>query len=177
MPSQKNITQVNLLVEKLQSTPHFAIVSFGKATHKAMEELRAKLRTTVPSATETPLHVLKNSLLGVALKKIQKSQLGDGGMLAGATALLSLPADWTELLKAFYTASKSNDNFSFKAGVIDGKMYKKDELVRLAQLPGRDELVVKIITSLKTPQTRLVRSLNFNMQKLVYVLQSKAKVN
>jgi large subunit ribosomal protein L10 len=95
--------------------------------------------------------------------------------LKGNSALLTLPADWAASLSAFYKFAKGEGNITFKVGVIDDKVYDKNELVKLALLPSREELISKIIMSLKSPQTRLVYSMKYNMQKLAYILRNANK--
>ncbi len=172
MPSQKKIQFVSTLLETLQKTPDFVVIDFGKSTHKTLESLREKLRELTSEFGGTPFHVIKNSLFKVAAGKIKKPEIAAEAVLKGPSALLNLPQDWATVLGAFYSATKTDENFEIKVGILDGKIYFSNELVKIAQLPTRSQLVAQIIASLKTPQTRLVYSMKFNMTKLVYVLKS-----
>lgn len=176
MPNQKKVSAVSLLVQTLEKHPNFVLVSFGSTPHKKLEELRRALKDAQQDGVAS-LHTVKNSLLKVAAKKIGKPEVADGEVIKGQSAVLAMEGDWTATLKAFFTFGKNAEGLVFKSGVVDGKVYFKDDLVRLAQLPGKNELIAKILMSLKSPQTRLVRSMNFGMQKLVMVLNAKAKQN
>jgi len=176
MPNQKKIEAVSSIVETLKKYPNFVLVSFGSTPHKKLEELRRTLRET-QTEDIVALHTVKNSLFKVAAGKIGKPEVAGDDTLVGQSAVLTLVGDWTSTLKSFFTFGKEFKGLTFKAGVVDGKVYFKDDLVKLAQLPSKTELIAKILMSFKTPQTRLVRSMTFGMQKLVMVLNAKAKQN
>jgi len=48
-------------------------------------------------------------------------------------------------------------------------------LEKIAQLPGKNELITNIISSLKSPVSKFVYALKFNTNKFVYILQEKTK--
>ena len=51
-------------------------------------------------------------------------------------------------LKTVYKFTKSHENFKIKGGIIDGKVQTVEELITLAQLPSREELLSKLAGSL-----------------------------
>ena len=172
MPSKAKIQAVSQLVEKLTKNPNFAVIDFDGASHQTIEELRGKL-----FEKNSRLSVLKNSLFKVALDKIGKSELAAGETLKGQSALVTLTDDWSSTMREFYNFSKGSEHFTFKVGIIDGKVYFKEGLDTLAQLPPREELIIKIISSMKTPQSRLVYSMNFAIMRLINVFRQKGKQN
>ncbi len=175
MPSVVKKQFVTSLVEKLEKNPNFVLVDFGKATHRSLEELREKLREADPTAVRTPFSIIKNSLFRVAAAKLKKPEVATDAVLTGPSALLTLPTEWISVLQTFYKFATGDSGLKFKVGVIDGAVYQQSDLVKLAKLPSREVLISKIIGSFKTPQTRLVYSMKYNISKLVYVLNSKAK--
>lgn len=177
MPNLIKKNLVTALVEKLTNTPNFAIINFDKTPHKKLEALRAALRDAQKETPKTPLHTVKNSLFKIAATKINKPEVATNEILKGSSALLTLPADWSASLSAFYKFAKTDGTLRFKVGLIDDKIYGEKDLVKLAELPSKSELVAKLLSSLKVPQVRMVRSLDFGMTKLVYVLKEKGKQN
>ena len=173
MPSKIKTQKVASIVDKLQKTPNFVLVDCQTTTHKKLEELRKKLHDGRSSEDRKPFFAVKNTLFKIALQRAKKIDLSDDSALRGQTALLTLPMDWSDDLKTFYTLVKTEGTLKFKLGQIDEKIYYEQDLLRLAQLPGKTELITKIIMSFKSPQTRLVRSLNHNMTRLVYILRNK----
>ncbi|HLL60884.1 MAG TPA: 50S ribosomal protein L10 [Candidatus Nitrosocosmicus sp.] len=171
MPNVKNISAVDSLVETLQNNPNVVLVGFEKTPHKKMEELRRLLGED----KKAKLAVIKNTLLEVALKKSKKEEMIDEKAFFGPSALLVLPEDWTSGLAAFYKFAKEDKSMTLKIGMIDGKTYMKVDLEKLAQLPSKEELVAKLIGVMKSPQRKLVYTLNFNMSRMVNVLKNAKK--
>lgn len=171
MPSQKKIQIVSSLLEDLKKSPNFVIVGFEDLPHLKFEELRRSLKN------ESSLQVIKNSLLKVAVAKMKKTAVLKEELLKGKSAVLTLPTDWTTGLSIFYKFSKGDGGLAFKIGMIDDKVYEKNELIKLAELPSREELAIKIIRSLRSPQTRFVYAMKFNMMKLIYILKNTKGVN
>ncbi len=175
MPNTVKRNVVSVLVEKLQKAPNFVLINFDKTPHKKLEELRASLRASQKEAVKTPLHTVKNSLFKIAAQKINKPEVADDQALKGSSALLTLPSDWSESLSVFHKFAKADGTLRFKIGIIDDKVYVEKDLVKLAELPSKEILIAKILSSLKAPHSRIVRTLNFGMTKLVYVMKEKSK--
>lgn len=170
MANLKKIQIVEKLVEKLQKNPNFALVNFGNLSHQKLEELRKKLRPL-----SSYFSVVKNSLFKVALKKIGKKEIINEEIIKGPSAVLTLPSDWTKGLSNFYQWAKNEEGISFKFGFIDNVFYQKEDLIKLAQLPSKEELLGKILMTLKTPTTRLVYLMRFGILKITYLIKLKAQ--
>lgn len=175
MPNLIKKNFVTTLIEKLINTPNFVLINFDKTPHKKLEELRSTLRSAQKNAIKTPLHTVKNSLFKIAAAKINKPEVASTEVLKGSSALLTLPADWSASLSAFYKFAKNEESLRFKVGLIDDKVYLEKDLVKLAELPSKDVLIAKILSSLKAPHVRIVRSMTYNMTTLVYVMKEKGR--
>lgn len=168
---------VSDLMGQLQENPHLVVVGFTSTSHKKLEDLREKLRA---SGTTSSFMVLKNSLFRLAFYTFNKKNkvvsdeasqtLQDN--VKGQAALMLINDDWLSALKVIKDFAKDEEGFEFRVGLVDGQVYEQAGLSQLASLPGRDELVVKIIMALKSPQTKLVYGLKFNSMKLVNVLKN-----
>lgn len=167
---------VSSLVEKLEKNPNFALIAFGKTSHKTLEQLRRELKKNTAN-----LHVVKNTLFEKTLSKLAiknprvKNLKTKALPIKEKTALLSFTGDWSQSLKSFYESSKKDENLSFKVGLIDNTVYEAEDLKKIAQLPGRAELIAKMLGQMKAPMTNVVYNMKFNMQKLVFVLSEKSK--
>ena len=87
--------------------------------------------------------------------------------LKETSALLSLGSDWSKGLSAFYQFAKKEKTLGFKFGILDNEGYNESNLTHIAQLPGKDVIMAKIIGSMKSPTAKLVYSLKYNTQKFV----------
>ncbi len=97
-----------------------------------------KLRTDLRNA-KADYKVIKNNIIKRALEANGESGLND--LLEGPTALVMGEEDYLEPLKAIYGFSKENDFYKIKGGIIEGKVMTTEELITLAKLPSRQELL------------------------------------
>ncbi len=171
MPNVKKQQEVKQIGALLTDSPNFALVSFEKTTHTAMEKLRKELKKN-----DANLRVVKNTLLAKALGSVSgfKDQ-GDSTAIRESTALLTLSTDYARGLSAFFRFAKDDKTVGFKFGLLENTMYQKADLEKIAQLPSREELLAKLIGSLKSPSSRLVMSMKFNITKLTMVLKERSK--
>lgn len=171
MANLKKQTEVKALTSLLSENSNFALVKFEKTKHTAMEKLRKELKKN-----DSKLRVVKNTLLSKALGSIAQLR-GDATdtSLKDNTALLSLGEDYAKGLSAFYKFAKEDKTVGFKFGLLEKKFYQESDLTKIAQLPSRDELIAKLIGSLKSPSTRLVMAMKFNITKLTMVLKERSK--
>ena len=63
--------------------------------------------------------------------------------------------DPVALAKALSTWVKDNAQFTFKLGIIDGKVITVDEVNQLATMPGKEELYAKLLFLINSPAQRL----------------------
>ena len=127
----------------------------------------SQLRDKVKQAGGT-LQVVKNNLLARALKEnnyqIEKTDLN------GQNITLFAEADEVSAIKILAAFSKTSSLLPFKMGFMAGKILTKEELSKFASLPPRIELQAKLVSMLASQPRRLVCSLNWNLQKLVLVI-------
>lgn len=185
MPNPQKRAYVAHLVSLLQENPQFVVVGFAGTTHKRLEEFRGKLRALNPQeGPPSHLMILKNALFRIALEKFNnKGQYVSVEELeklvtltSGQSAILFLSQDWIGGLKTFKTFAKEEEGLQFRVGLLDGVVYIEAGLNQLADLLGKEELMAKIIASLRTPSTKLVYGLKFNVMQLVTVLKSAAEL-
>lgn len=177
MPNQKKINQLKLISDTISKKPNFILIKFQKTTHQAFESLRKDLKKT-----KTNLKVIKNTLFekainflsqkNIALRQIKKNFFP----LKEPSALITFDNDWSQGLKSVFDFINKNKTVSFKFGIIDNSAYSSDDLERIANLPGKNELLGKIIFSAKSPSQRLIYGLKYNISRLVYILKEKSKV-
>lgn len=176
MANQAKKSQVVALVELLNSTPNFALIKYEKTKHKSLEELRQGLKEN-----QAQIRVVKNTLLQKALQNKAASAKEVSELtkkifpLKESTAVLTLSEDYAKALKAFHSFAKKDATLSFKIGLLDGTVYVADELQKIAVLPSKEELIAKLIGGLKSPSSKLVYALKFNISKLTLVLKERAK--
>ncbi len=176
MVIQRKIDQVKSIINTLQKNPNFALVKFDNTNHQTLESLRKDLRKNGAQFT-----VVKNTLLEKAINKLSsfnKAYLEFAQKffpLKDKTALLVFKNDWSEGLKIFYQFITKEKTLGFKFAFIDKQTYEEAEMIKIAQLPSRTQLIASIAAGMKNPVNSLIYDLKFNLNKLVYILQQKSK--
>ena len=88
---------------------------------------------------------------------------GESGLdelLSGPTAVLMGDEDYLEPSKVIYKFSKENDFYKIKGGIIDGKVMTAEEIITLAKLPSKQELVAKLAGCLLANISKLAVALD-----------------
>ncbi len=71
--------------------------------------------------------------------------------------------------------ARGNQHLKILGGFMNNKLMTKEEVEFLAQLPGRDELLAKLVGSIKAPVANFVYALNYNIKGLLYLLTTIKK--
>ena len=80
--------------------------------------------------------------------------------LEGPVALVIGNEDYLEPSKVVYNFTKDHDFYKIKGGVIDGKVMTAEEIITLAKLPSRQELLAKLAGALLGNITKLAVALD-----------------
>ena len=125
------------------------------------------LRKTVRAAGGS-YHVVKNKLAARASEgtKIEAALKG----LKGVSSVAYTSGDPVALAKALSTWVKDNSEFTFKLGIVDGKVITVEEIKDLASLPGKEELFSKLLFLIQSPAQRLATVINATGRDLAVVL-------
>jgi len=113
-------------------------------------------------------HVVKNKLAAKSSEgtKVEAALQG----LKGVSSVAYTSGDPVALAKALSTWVKDNAEFTFKLGIVDGKLINATEIESLAKLPGKEELFSKLLFLIQSPAQRLVTVLNATGRDLAVVV-------
>ncbi|MDE3135626.1 MAG: 50S ribosomal protein L10 [Acidobacteriota bacterium] len=117
--------------------------------------------------------VVKNSVAERAAAGTTAEALLKG--LAGANSISYTATDPVAFAKALTKLAKDIPTFEFKAGVVEGRVVSVDELVALAALPSRDDLLSKIMFLLQSPAQGIARAVAGTARNLAVVTSEAAK--
>ena len=156
---------VEQLREGLEPDGHVVLAEYRGLTVEEMTQLRRQV-----SAAEGRLQVMKNTLVRRAMEGTPKEGLGD--LLTGPNALFYTKADPLAMVKVVAGASKNHEAVQIKGGMVEGRSFSAAEILRIAELPPREELLAKALGSLSAPMQGLVNVLQGVPRSLVNVLDS-----
>ena len=116
--------------------------------------------------------IVKNRLLKIALKKNNIDQLNE--LLLEETGVIFVFDDFSQVAKDIkqLIRSKEYENLKIKGAYFDGRLLNAGEVLQLADLPGREVLISKLLASLKAPATNVVYLFNNILLNFVNVLNA-----
>jgi large subunit ribosomal protein L10 len=129
---------------------------------QAMTQLRAKAR-----ASGVYFRVVKNTLVRRAVVETPFAPLAD--RMVGPLAY-GIGTDPVAVAKVLSDFAKGNEKFVITGGAMPGQVMSAKEIVALASLPSRAELIAKLLGTMQAPMAKLVRTLNEVPSKLVRTL-------
>jgi len=177
MLKNEKVTLVENLTKDLKEAKSLVLVNYTGLNVKAQQELKKRL-----NEVDSHMVVIKDTLL----KRASEAAKLDAGMvkdevLQGQTALIIANGDEVapiQVLGKFAKEFVSEAGLplpKFKVGIVDGTFQDEASLSKLSTLPSRDILLGQLLGALVSSEYGLVATLNGNLQKLVYILDQKAK--
>src|SRR5207237_6296324 len=112
--------------------------------------------------------VVKKTLAERAAKGTKVEEVLKG--LSGVTSIAYTEGDPVALAKALAKYAKDNPEFTFKAGVVEGRVVSIKEIESLATMPSKEEIYSKLLFLLNAPAQRLVTAMNAVGRDLAVVL-------
>ncbi len=137
----KKETEVKELAESMKNAKLVLLVDYRGTTVEDDTKLRKDLREV-----KGVCKVTKNNIMKRALDANGESGLDSE--LEGPTSLIFSNEDYLAPLKVVYKFSSAHENYKIKGGFVEGKLMNVDELITLAKLPSREELLSKLAGSL-----------------------------
>ena len=153
------------LTQQFQEASTAMLIGFTKMTVPKDQELRNRLR-------EAGAHyaVVKNTLARKASEGTPFEQAAEH--FKGVTALALSTGDPVGLSKAVSKFAKENpDVFTFKAGVVEGKVIALRDVEAIASLPSKEELISKVMFLINCQAQRLVTVLSAVPRNLAIVVK------
>jgi len=169
MPTLKKQTQVEEIKERLSRCTIAVATGYQGMSASNMTDLRARLREQ-----GIEYRVIKNTLTLRAALDLGNEKRGD--VLRGPTALAFGYGDVAAVAKGingYITSSRMP--LVIHGAVMDDSILTAAQVVNLALLPPRDELLSRLIGQMQAPITRLVNVLSAPLQGLAVVLQRRVE--
>ncbi len=166
----KKTEQVEKLGNELKSVSSVIVATYSKLTVAQDYELRKMLRTS-----GAKYRVIKNTLAERASKGTKVEEVLKN--LSGVTSIAYTEGDPVALAKALAKYAKDNPEFTFKAGLVEGRVISINEIQALATMPSKDEIYSKLLFLLNAPAQRLVTAMNAVGRNLAVVVDQGVKEN
>src|ERR1700761_1842829 len=166
----KKAEKVTELAKELEGSTSAIVGTFAKLTVAQDYNLRKVVREAGGK-----YRVLKNKLAARAAKGTQVEAALQG--LKGVSSVAYTSGDPVALTKAISGWVTENAEFTFKLGIVDGKVISIDEIKQLATMPGKEELFSKLLFLINAPAQRLATVLAATGRDLAVVVNQAVEQN
>jgi large subunit ribosomal protein L10 len=162
---QQKQKDLDNLAEQFKQANAAMLVSFKKMTVAKDQELRRQLREAGVTYS-----VVKNTLARKAAAGTPLEPMAD--QFKGVTAVALSTSDPVALSKAISKFAKANPEiFSFKVGLVEGKVIELKDVESIANLPSREELISKMLFLINAQAQRLVTVIQAVPRNLAVVME------
>jgi len=164
----KKNAKVAMMASELENSTSAIVGTFKGLTAAKDFDLRRIVREAGGS-----YHVVKNKLAAKSSEgtKVEAALQG----LKGVSSVAYTSGDPVALAKALSTWVKDNAEFTFKLGIVDGKVIDIAQIQALATLPGKEELFSKLLFLIQSPAQRLATVINATGRNLAVVVNMAAE--
>ena len=166
----KKIEQVEKLSAELKDASHAIVGTFAKLTVEKDFELRKAVRSAGGR-----YRVVKNTLAERAAEGTKVADALKG--LAGVTSIAYTTGDPVALAKALSKYAKDNPEYTFKAGMVEGRAIAIKDIDALANMPSKEEIYSKLLFLISAPAQRLVTAMNAVSRNMAVVLNQGVQQN
>ena len=162
--------EIDALRQDLQKTQNLFVTGYEKLRVDQDFELRKVIR-----GAGGKYRVVKNNLAekaseGTAAEQVLKN-------LRGMTSVAYTISDPVALAKALTAYAKANPTFTFKAGVVEGRVIDVKAINDLATMPSKEEIFAKLLFLINAPAQRLVTAMTAVGRNLAVVVDQGVKEN
>ncbi len=161
---------IDALRQDLEASKNIFVTGYEKLRVEQDFELRKTVR-----AAGGKYRVIKNNLAEKASEGTPAEELLKG--LRGMTSLAYTTTDPVALAKALTNYARTNPSFTFKAGMVEGRVSDIKAINDLASMPSKEEIFSKLLYLINAPAQRLVTVINAVGRNLAVVVDQGVKEN
>jgi len=158
------------LRKQLAKTDNVFLAGYEKLTVSQDFELRKTIR-----AAGGNYKVIKNRIAEKAAEGTPSAELLKE--LKGMCSLAYTSGDPVALAKALTAYAKANPSFTFRAGVVQGRVVDVAGINDLSNLPPKEEIFAKLLFLINAPAQRLLTAVSGVGRKLAVVVDQGVKEN
>jgi large subunit ribosomal protein L10 len=162
--------EIDALRQDLARLKNLFVTGYEKLRVEQDFELRKVVRSVGGK-----YRVVKNNLVERASEGTPAEQVLKG--LRGMTSVAYTTNDPVALAKALTAYARTNPTFTFKAGIVEGRVIDVGAINDLANMPPKEAIFAKLLYLINAPAQRLVTALNAVGRNLALVVDQGVKEN
>ncbi|NJD17941.1 MAG: 50S ribosomal protein L10 [Gemmatimonadetes bacterium] len=154
------------LRERISRAPVVYLTDFTGLSVKSITKLRRSLR-----ASGAEYVVVKNRLARLAFSQTELPNIFEN--LDGPTGMVLGYGDVVAPAKALTDFAKEHDKKpAFKLGILENKVIQPEQIVRLAKLPPREQLLAELAGAMSAPTAMLAMALEAKLQEMAGLIDA-----
>jgi large subunit ribosomal protein L10 len=161
---------LDALREELKKSSNLFLTGYEKMTVGQDFELRKTVRGVGANYKVIKNRIAEKAAEGTASADLLKD-------LKGMCSLAYTSGDPVALAKALTAYAKANPSFTFRAGMVQGRVVDVKGINDLATLPSKEEIYAKLLWLIQAPAQRLVTAMNGVGRNLAVVVDQGVKEN
>lgn len=169
MPTREKKSNQLLYLKEKMSSRFLVILGWKGLSVKQQTRIRRQIQDAGAEFT-----VAKNTLLKKASQERQMEDISSH--FKGTTILVSSQNSFPEVAKALQAIIKEYPQVEVKIGVLEGKVIMPEDIKRMASLPSREVLLGQVLSSLISPISLFIQTLQMPLRNLLFVLQEYEKI-
>ena len=156
---------VKKLTDQVKAGKVMVFSDYAGTSVAKMKELRDELRKNGSTYKVSKKKLIELAFKNAGIEVDVKTMEGQLGVAIGE-------ADEVSAAKVLATFAKKNSNFKVLRGVLENKVISAEEVMALAKLPSREELLAKFVGTINAPVSGFVNVLAGNIRNFVGVLKA-----
>ena len=170
MNRDEKAKEVERLKGDIEKANSLFVVNFQKIPVSVDWELRRQIQ-----AAGGQYQVIKNTLAEISAKGSPAEAVLKS--LAGPTAMASTGSSPVALAKVLSTYAKENPDFTFRAGMVEGRVISLAEFAELALMPSKEELLSKVVYLAGSPARGIAVAMQSVIRGIATALDQAVKEN
>lgn len=161
---------LDALRHDLQESKNLFVTGYEKLKVQQDFELRKTIRSAGGKYRVIKNNIAEKAAEGTAAAEVLKD-------LRGMTSMAYTTSDPVALAKALTAYAKANPSFTFKAGLVEGRVIDVKSIGDLANMPSKEEIFAKLLYLINAPAQRLATTIGAVGRNLAVALDQGVKEN
>lgn len=150
--------KVEQLAKRIKESKLVLLANYRGINVEQDTELRSEVRKVGGEYSVIKNNIIKRAFEECGIKGLEEH-------FEGPIAIITAKEDYLSPSKAIYNFAKNNKFYELKVGIIEGEIKTSEEILIIAQLPSREELIAKLAGVLKANISKLAVALNAVKEK------------
>lgn len=155
------------LHERFRASPFLVLTDFAGVTVAQLQSVR---KAAAPAGAT--YQVVKNTLARRAVEGTDKSALKDH--FKGNIGVIISGDDLVATAKMVKQTAKDTEKFVIKGGILEGEVLTPDQVVAIADMPSKEDLLSSLLATLQAGPQQAVSVIQAPIRDLLYLLSNRA---